>query len=199
MLDKEHTSKASIVVPYKTVVADCPWRFRDALPGSGRGAVKHYKTMTVDELCQLQLPPIDKSAVLLFWRVAAMQQEALTVIRSWGFTPKAELVWVKQTVKGNGLAFGMGHYVRACHETCIVAIRGSIKVAQRNQRSVFFAPRGQHSEKPNAFFEIVERLFPTPRLELFGRQARPGWDVLGDEAPSPTTLEPREQCLTQTS
>jgi N6-adenosine-specific RNA methylase IME4 len=44
-------------------------------------------------------------------------------------------------------------------------------------------PRGRHSEKPADFFALAERLSPGPRLELFARQARPGWDGWGDEYP----------------
>lgn len=39
----------------------------------------------------------------------------------------------------------------------------------------------RHSEKPQAFFNIVERMYGGPRLELFARDRRLGWDALGDE------------------
>lgn len=37
---------------------------------------------------------------LFLWRVGAMQDEALAVIKAWGFTLKAELVWIKTTLAG---------------------------------------------------------------------------------------------------
>jgi N6-adenosine-specific RNA methylase IME4 len=44
------------------------------------------------------------------------------------------------------------------------------------------APRGRHSEKPEAFAKMIERLFPrTPKIELFARKARPGWEAWGNE------------------
>ncbi len=36
------------MTPFSIVVADPPWLFRDALPGRGRGARKHYRCMTVE-------------------------------------------------------------------------------------------------------------------------------------------------------
>ena len=45
-------------------------------------------------------------------------------------------------------------------------------------------PRGRHSDKPDAFFDIVERISPGPYLELFARRARPGWTVWGNEVES---------------
>lgn len=47
----------------------------------------------------------------------------------------------------------------------------------------FSAPREGHSAKPALFADLAERMSPGPRLELFGRRARAGWTVLGDEAP----------------
>lgn len=43
-------------------------------------------------------------------------------------------------------------------------------------------PRGRHSEKPEAFLDLVEQVSPGPYLELFARRARFGWDYWGDES-----------------
>jgi len=45
-------------------------------------------------------------------------------------------------------------------------------------------PGGIHSAKPWQFREWVDRLFPTAaKIELNAREASPGWDVWGNEAP----------------
>lgn len=46
----------------------------------------------------------------------------------------------------------------------------------------YAAPRGEHSEKPELFLDLIEQMSPPPRLELFSRRARLGWDVWGDES-----------------
>jgi N6-adenosine-specific RNA methylase IME4 len=141
--------------------------------------------MSVDAICTYGLPKIADDALLLLWRISSMPEEALRVVRAWGFQPKSEIVWVKTTVDGEGLAFGMGRYVRASHETCIVAGRGRAAslVADKSIRSVFFAPRGAHSSKPEIFYDMAERLYPGPRVELFARGvARSGWEQYGREA-----------------
>lgn len=46
----------------------------------------------------------------------------------------------------------------------------------------FTWPRGKHSAKPEAFLDLVERVSPAPRLELFARRDRLGWDTWGNEA-----------------
>lgn len=202
--------------PHRVIVADPAWLFGDKLPGPGRGASKHYGCMTVDEIAALALPAHAADCHLFLWRVSAMVEEAYRVVRAWGFVPKSEIVWRKTTTKG-GRHFGMGHHVRAEHETCIVAVRGRPKVKCRSIRSVFdapdltpydeyeadessvleaVAPRGTekgkkiiHSRKPAEFFDLVERLCPGPYAEMFAREQRAGWTVIGNEVPgAPTTM-----------
>jgi len=186
------------------IVADPPWPFGDKLPGPKRGAEKHYKVMSLDEIkTYLEKGPlaglVEENAMLVLWRVGSQQQEALDVVKAWGFVAKSELVWIKtkpgtpdeeseeslddpKTVK-----MGMGHYVRNEHEVALICTRGKtmFKVADRGVRSTFRAPRGEHSEKPDKFFELIEKLAGPEReghlVELFGRKARPGWHVFGDE------------------
>ena len=75
----------------------------------------------------------------------------------------------------------MGRTVRGSHETCLIAVRGKPPVLSKSIRSIFDAPVGKHSEKPEAFYEIVEQLSPGPYLELYARRQREGWTCLGDE------------------
>jgi N6-adenosine-specific RNA methylase IME4 len=181
---------------YKLVVADPPWRPGDKLPGKSRGAAKNYATMSYGEICDYVVPGIghvsevaDLDSILLLWRLSCMQEEALGVCRAWGFRPHSELVWVKTmsgSVVGLKIAFGMGHVVRGSHESCLIGVRGraSRVVANRSTRSVIVAPRGRrHSAKPDAFYDVAERLVSAPRLELFARTRRRGWDQAGDELP----------------
>jgi N6-adenosine-specific RNA methylase IME4 len=159
--------------------------------------------MTSSEIQRFTLPPLQDDAMLLLWRVASMPQEALDVVKAWGFVPKAEIVWAKLPKNATmfcpvcgadvndcacdaetKLHFGMGHYTRGAHETAILATRGKFKVADKSVRSVFFAPRGEHSEKPEAFYTLVENLAGMgPFVELFARRPRAGWHCYGAELP----------------
>jgi N6-adenosine-specific RNA methylase IME4 len=174
------------------VVADPSWSFGDKLPGKSRGAEKNYPVMSVEDICLFddfhdQL--VSPNAVLFLWRVSSQVEEAYRVVRAWGFTPKTELVWRKLTTGGLPW-FGMGRYLRAAHETCIVAVRGKMPPKVRNVRSVFDARAGRHSEKPEEFFSLVEGLYDGPYLELFARRRREGWTCLGNELPQPAETAP---------
>jgi len=48
--------------------------------------------------------------------------------------------------------------------------------------SVFRERRREHSRKPEASYRIIEAMYPDlPKIELFARQARPGWQAWGNE------------------
>lgn len=150
--------------PLKLLVADPPWPFRDGLPGGGRGARKHYRLLSLDEIRAFPLPAVDENSTLALWRVSSMVEEAYSVVRAWGFIPKSELVWCKlqacvpcrgsgrlkpdsiavcKSCRGEGHheAFGMGHYGRGAHETVIIATRGSgAKRLSAGERTTFYAP-----------------------------------------------------------
>lgn len=173
----------------RVLIADCPWKFGDRLPGKKRGAEKHYKCMTVSEIMRMPLPPTHESAVLFLWRVSSMVEEAYQVLRAWDFVPKSEIVWNKTSEDGEKDSIGMGRIVRGSHETCIVAARGKyMEPTSKSERTSFRAPRGKHSEKPEEFYRIVERLYPLElwpesHVEMFARRRRKGWIQFGDELP----------------
>lgn len=86
---------------------------------------------------------------------------------------------------------GLGYYVRQKHEHLLIARRGAFPAPKESDRleSVFYAPRQEHSEKPNEAFARIERMYPGQRyLELFSRTRREGWDTWGNQSPeSPDT------------
>jgi N6-adenosine-specific RNA methylase IME4 len=170
----------TFVSPARVLVADPPWSFDDTLPGPKRGASKHYAVMSLEDIKRFPLPRMQANSMLFLWRVASMVEEAYQVVRAWGFEPKTELVWLKRTESGKR-HFGMGHYLRAEHETCIVATRGSVKVEDRAIRSTFAAPIGPHSAKPDEFYKLVQQISYGPHVALFERTPRAGWRQYGFE------------------
>lgn len=165
---------------FRVLVADCPWKFNDQLHPNIRGAATQYNVMDVDALKRFKLPPMYNDSVLFFWRVASMQREALDVIDAWDFEVKSEIVWRKLTTHGKPF-FGMGRSVRMSHEVCLIATSGRPVCRDHSIRSVFDAPVGRHSEKPEALFDLIEKMYEGPYAELFARRHRPGWTCYGEE------------------
>lgn len=116
-----------------------------------------------------------------------MLREALEVIEAWGFTYKTVAFnWVKQNKTGAGLFWGLGNWTRSNSEICLLAVKGKPKRMSASVHSVILSPVQQHSRKPaEARDRIVELMGDLPRIELFAREAAPGWDAWGDKAPAP--------------
>ena len=77
---------------------------------------------------------------------------------------------------------GTGNWLRGRTEHCILAVRGKPTVNLTNQTTVLEAPMRSDSEKPEAFYTMVEKLCPAPRYaDLFSRKKRKEWDGHGDE------------------
>ena len=121
------------------------------------------------------------------WATFPMLREALEVIEAWGFTYKTVAFnWVKQNKTGAGLFWGLGNWTRSNSEICLLAVKGKPRRMSASVHSVIFSPVQQHSRKPaEARDRIVELMGDLPRIELFAREAAPGWDAWGDEAPAP--------------
>lgn len=158
--------------PYRTIVADPPWRFGSA--ATKADARKHYSTMALADICALPVADLaaDDSHLWL-WALNGMMEEAHQVVRAWGFRPITLLTWCKPQP-------GVGYYLRNNTEHAIFATRGKPMVpADKAMASWFVWPRGAHSAKPDAFIDLVEQVSPGPYVELFCRRPRFGWDSWG--------------------
>jgi N6-adenosine-specific RNA methylase IME4 len=171
---------------YRTIVADPPWRYwqRRITTTANRPETKpdadaQYATMTVEDIAALPVRQwVDDSAHLYLWVTNPILPAALPIVAAWGFEYVTLLTWRKLGT------LGMGYYFRGDTEHVIFAVRGKAPIpADRRARNWFAAPKTGHSRKPDLFYEMVERVSPEPRLELFARRRRYGWDVWGDEAP----------------
>jgi N6-adenosine-specific RNA methylase IME4 len=188
------------VTRYGCIVADAPW---PEYGGGGRGAQNHYGLMSVAEISRLMKREIDgkvaNSAHLWLWVTDNYLDEGLYLMSAvLGFTYKRTFCWVKMAdelyrgaaayqslaVAGSSLQIGLGQYARGAHEICLFGTSGTASVPPPENRppSVIFAPRREHSRKPDECFnQWFEAVSPGPRLEMFCREARPGWDAFGNQ------------------
>lgn len=90
--------------------------------------------------------------------------------------------------------FGPGYYTGANEELLLLGRKGRpFKHAKGHKaRQVLHWPIDKHSRKPEIFQTAIEWMYPqaTRRLELFGRRARTGWDVMGNEIKFPEYTSP---------
>lgn len=174
--------------PYRVGLADPPWPFDTrSLKGKGRSPERHYRTMPVAEIAALQLPPFAKDSAMFLWVTGPHLQSGLDVLKAWGFRYRGfGFVWEKLNPKSGTPFVGLGYYTRANVEICLLGVRGSMPVADRGVPELIRAPRRRHSQKPDEVYDRIKRLYPEGRrLELFARQAWPGWEVWGNEVTAP--------------
>ena len=172
-------------VKYRTIVADPPWDLEwNANVGVGRSGRKGlpYPTMTLEAICGLDIPA-DDAAHLWLWTTATFLWDAPRVALSWGFRPAYTLVWGKP-------GLGVGGRFRHTVEFLIFAERGAqLPITRRDLPTHFIWPKGEHSAKPDAFYDLVESVSPGPYLELFARRARFGWEYAGNESLGTVEIE----------
>lgn len=180
---------------YRTIVADPPWKYKTS---SGilttaktlkPEASSQYPVMTNDEIAALDIPA-EQSAHLFLWvtnplmfGVGCEGPSPVEILEAWGFRYVTLLTWLKQGT------MGMGYYFRGETEHILFGVKGDAPIAPEiRERNWFQAPKKRHSQKPEVFYDIVERVSPGPYLELFARRNRLGWDTWGNESINHVTL-----------
>jgi len=163
--------------PYPLILADPPWKYEFS-SNDNRKIENHYPTMDLETICKLPIQKVSMDDCILFlWATSPKLQEAMQVMEAWGFDYKSSMVWVKDKI-------GMGYYARQRHEFLLIGLKGQIPAPAPEARvdSVVESPRQEHSQKPAKFYEIIEGMYPDlPKLELFARNKREGWESWGNQ------------------
>jgi len=181
-IEAENKSYSNNEIPegkYRIIYADPPWKYNDSCEDGAiqsKGAIHHYRTMTIKELCEMKLPEIDNNAVLFLWVTSPFLEDCFDIIHAWGFKYKASFVWDK--VKHN-----MGHYNSVRHEFLLICTKGSCTPDNLKLfDSVVSIEKTEHSEKPEYFREIIDTIYPNGnRIELFARKKVVNWETWGNE------------------
>lgn len=176
---------------YRTIVADPPWPMganHGARTKSTKGGWAPYigqvatdlpyESMTLAEIEALPIAALAApDAHLYVWTVNKFIEETYDLVRAWGFSPSTLLTWCKAPM---GVGLGWAHGLTTEH--ILFARRGSLPYQARTDSTWWQWKRGKHSEKPDAFLDMVEQVSPGPYLELFARRARFDWDYWGDQS-----------------
>lgn len=166
---------------YRTILADPPWKYGK---GWGWGAGEYYPLMSIKEICELNIPT-SKNAHLYLWSPNGMIPQALKVMKAWGFVYKTCITYVK-----NRSIFG--YYFKGQTEQLLFGVKGKLPPQDRKQTTIINAKIRRHSQKPIEAYNIIEKVSLPPRIELFARNKRKGWDVWGNEVKSDIKLESKK-------
>ncbi|MCY3858980.1 MAG: MT-A70 family methyltransferase [Gammaproteobacteria bacterium] len=170
---------------FEIIYADPPWDYKGQLQHNGPGgidtggAIRHYPTVTLDTLKNLDVASIAAKDCLLFlWATNPHLDQAIDLGKFWGFKwATVAFVWDKKRTNP-------GHYTLSRCELCLVFKRGRIPRPRgaRNIHQLVSEKRGRHSEKPNVVRVRINKMFPEQRkIELFAREAVQDWYSWGLE------------------
>lgn len=176
------------------IEADPAWSWTNY---AGKGSAPHrteqdpYEVMSFDELKALPVGDLAaRDCLLHMWVIGSHLDQAIALGREWGFTFKSDgLVWVKTGKHDPAVRpIGMGKWVRKQVEYGLIFTRGKpgrleggVRQLIETGDNVIYAPKREHSRKPDERYERLERLVKGPCVELFARQSRENWASWGNQ------------------
>lgn len=190
---------------YNIIYADPAWEMGYVKGGLTAGSIKGgevlpYSTMTDDEIMAMPIKDIaDENALLFMWVTDNRIPKVSELMAAWGFKYNSlAFIWNKITkcttnqidifneVSNEKVRTTLTPYTRRSCEYCFMGTRGSARELIKDHyvlQYVAWASRTRkHSEKPDEVRKrIVKLCGDIPRVELFARQQKTGWDAWGNE------------------
>jgi N6-adenosine-specific RNA methylase IME4 len=174
---------------YRTIVADPPWKYgtwgKASIPRSKNHipAISEipYKTMSIPEIMELPVRDLaDANCDLYLWTTQKYLPESFWVLAAWGFHYCQTLAWCKTP-----MGTGQGGLFTPTTEFLILGRTGKMPVNKKRIDTTWgnIKRTNVHSRKPEFFQDIIETVSDAPRIELFARRKREGWDCWGEGMP----------------
>jgi len=135
---------------------------------------------------------LDNDAACFMWTTDAHIPNAISLLNAWGFKyTTVAFIWSKKTSTGKQVAT-LGAWTMKNCEICLLGTRGKMLKYKKanNVYQLTEAERTNHSKKPDIFAEKIINIFgDLPRIELFARDRKTGWDVFGNEVESDIEMQ----------
>jgi len=161
---------------YRCIVIDPPWPI-DKIARAVRPnqVAVDYPSMSIDEIRALPVPDLaDDGSHVYLWTTHKHLPNALSLFESWGVKYQCLMTWVKNV--------GMTPFSWMYSTEHVLFGRvGNLDVQRKGLRLDFAAKVREHSRKPDEFFALVAQASPGPRLEMFARESRDGFEPWGNE------------------
>ena len=133
--------------------------------------------MTLNEIDETPVWELAADDCWLFlWTTNRFLPDAFTCIENWGFDYRFTMVWHKTTgMQIPGLP-------KSNIEFVLVASVGRPKFTDTKAFAMGFEGKSRkHSQKPEEFYELLRRVTPEPRIDMFGREKIEGFKDWGSD------------------
>lgn len=162
---------------FSCIVSDPPWPMQkiERTERPAQGVTLDYPVMSLEDIAALPVADLAADDCHLYlWVTHKFLPAGMDLLEEWGFRYQCVMTWRKNV----GITPFSWMYDT---EHVIFARRGNLPLTQLGLRLSFEAPVQGHSVKPDVFYERVTAASPGPRLEMFSRRKRDGFEVWGNE------------------
>ena len=176
--NRQISSNASVALPgeYQTVIIDPPWPIQkiERYERPYQEANLDYVTMTIEAIEKSKMP-ISENAHVYLWTTPKFLPTAFEIFDAWDVRYIQTLVWHKNVgFTPQGLFMNNAEFV-------LFGRRGNLPLIKAGEKVVFTGKVREHSRKPDEFYELVKKVSPPPRIDIFSREKRDGFDQWGNE------------------
>ena len=168
------------VKKYQTIIIDPPWTVKNNLKNLKyyrTGKTMPYPLMTNQEILNFPINDFaDTRCDLFLWTITSKIPFCFLLLKKWDFKYMDFLAWDK----GIGVPVN-GIYRRV--EWIMYAYKGKMGINKKGKfiPTMFYEKRGRHSRKPDILYNTLKENTQPPRINIFAREQRNGYDAWGNE------------------
>jgi len=177
---KKQKEQSEVNVPkgkYRTIVIDPPWPMQKIIRQERPYQEKNldYPVLSIQAIKEITLPFSDDGCHVYFWTTQKFLPIAFEIFNQWEVKYIQTLVWHKNVgFTPFGLFMNNVEFV-------LFGKKGNLPLLKSGEKAVFRGKVREHSRKPDEFYDLVKKVSPEPRIDMFSRERREGFDSWGDE------------------
>ena len=163
---------------YRCIVIDPPWPMKkiERKERPNQGIELDYPTMSIEEIKAFPLADMAErdGCHIYLWTTHKYLPIAFEIFTAWGVEYQCLLTWVKN------IGFTPFSFMYSTEHVLFGRI-GSLDLLKNGERLDFQAKATGHSVKPDIFYNLVKKVSPEPRIDIFNRREIKGFDYYGNE------------------
>jgi len=136
-----------------------------------------YDLMTFEDIKNLPIESLcDESCFMFIWTTHKWLPKTFELIEEWGFNYNCTITWDK------GVGFTPMGFMWST-EFCLFCIKkgNKTRLKKLGEKTIIKAKSKEHSRKPDAIFNLIDKVCDGKKIDVFARRKRFGWDTWGND------------------